>query len=399
MDSQFLTFRELIAPIDPHQFFADYYGKRFLHIPGDPDKFARVFSWDQLNGLLGMSTLWTERSFELALNGRLLKSEEFCYRSLNREGGPAMKPDVGRVRALLREGATLALDFVELLSPPLRSVAQTLETVTGAQVCASLFCSWKATQGYGSHFDTQNVFACHIAGSKTWHIYEGRMLNAADYPGGNRQSFSDQHHEEAKGARIAEITMNPGDLLYIPHGLYHDALSSSDACLHVSFGVMHLVVQDFLEALLKDLTKDPLFREHLPHIDETESHGLFLQRVADRLGEIIRQPVIARQLRDYMGKAAFERVADFNLPARDDAGRFRVRWLRKRMQRDGEGWQLTGEGVTLALDDEEARTARWILERDFFSTRALRQAFDNLDPGRVANLLERMQRAGLVERI
>lgn len=399
MDNQVLTFRQLIAPLDPKQFLAECYGQRFVHIPGGPEKFSPIFSWDALNDLLGMSTLWTDRSFELASNGRLLKAEEYCYRSVNREGGPAMKPDVARVRALLRGGATLALDFVELLSPPLRSVAQTLEAVTGAQVCASLFCSWKATQGYGSHFDTQNVFACHIAGTKTWHIYEGRAVNASDHSGGNRESFSEAHHEQAKGKLVAEVTMNPGDLLYIPHGLYHDALSSSDACLHISFGAMHLVAQDFLQALVKDLTKDPAFREHLPHIDDLETHGAYLQGVADRLQEIIRQPAIARQLRDFIGKSAFERVADFNLPARDDAGRFRVRWRRKELHRNGEGWQLIGDGAPLALKEDEGRAAAWVLERDFFSTRAFRQAFEDMESNQLGNLLEQLQRAGLIERI
>lgn len=399
MEEQTLTFRDLIAPVEPDDFFNNYYGKRALHIPGPPDKFTRVFSWEELNGLLAMSTLWTDRSFELALNGRPLGPEEFCYSGPNREGRPTMRPDLHRVRALLREGATLALDFVELLTPGLRSVAQTIETVTGAQVCASLFCSWKETQGYGSHFDTQNVFACHLAGAKSWRIFDGRMLNATDFPGGNRESFSDAHHEKAKGRLVATVEMSPGDLLYLPHGLYHDALSSSEACLHVSFGAMHLVAQDFVQALTKDLTKDPLFREQLPHIDDLEAHGPYLARLAARLREIVAQPAIVQQFGDFMRQGAFERVADFNLPARDDAGRFRVRWRRKQLQPNGNGWQLTGDGATVELDEGENEIAEWALARDFFSTRAFRQAFESRDPQKLASLLEKMQRIGLVERI
>ena len=399
MEEQILTFRDLISPMDPADFFATTYGRKALHIPGPPEKFARVFSWEELNGLLGISTIWTDRSFELALGGRLLGAEEYCYSGPNREGRRTMRPDLRRVRGLLRDGATLALDFVELLSPGLRSVAQTIETVTGAQVCGSLFCSWKQAQGYGSHFDTQNVFACHLAGTKTWRIYEGRMVNAADFPGGNRQSFSEEHHEKAKGRLVAEVDMSPGDLLYIPHGLYHDALSSSEACLHISFGAMHLVAQDFIQALAKDLSKDPLFREHIPHMDDLEAHGPYLRRVGARLQEIIAQPAIAQQLRDFMRQGAFERVSDFNLPARDDAGRFRVRWRQKSLEQNGKAWRLEGDGSVVDLDRGEEDIARWALARDFFSTRAFRQAFDDRDPQTLAALLERMQRIGLVERI
>ena len=399
MEDQLLTFRQLIDPIDPSEFFESTYGKRAVHIPGPPDKFAEVFSWESLNDLLGMSTLWTDKSFELAMDGRLLPPEEFCYQNADRQGQRAMMPDVRRVRTLLRDGATLALDFVDLLSPGLRSVTQTLESVTGAQVCASLFCSWKATQGYGSHFDTQNVFACHISGTKTWRIYEGRAVNAAEYPGGNRASFSQEHHEKAKGRLVQEIEMTPGDLLYIPHGLYHDALSESDACLHVSFGAMHLVAQDFVQALVKDLSKDPLFREHLPHIDELETHGPYLRRLGERFRQIVSEPAIAVQLRDFLAKTAYERVADFNLPARDDAGRFRVRWRRKRLENANGGWHLVGENAVLALDDQDVPIAQWALARDHFSTRAFRQAFEERDSNDLAALLEKMQRAGLIERI
>ena len=397
-EGQILTFRELIAPVEPEDFFRNYYGKKALHIPGPPEKFAEVFSWKELNELLGMSTLWTDRSFELALNGRLLGPEEYCYPSATRENRPAMKPDVERVRKLLREGATMVLDFIELLSPGLRSVAQTLEAVTGAQVCASTFCSWKETQGYGSHFDAQNVFACHLAGSKTWHIYEGRMLNATNFPGSKMEGFSKDHHKRAKGKILAEIKMSPGDLLYIPHGQYHDALSSSEACLHVSFGSMHLVAQDFILAVVKDLTKDPMFREHLPHIDDLELHEPYLNRIAGRLYEIISQPAIAQQLRDFMRGKAFERVSDFNLPLRDDGARYRVRWRRKRLCRDGTAWRLDGEGTTLGLDDAEAETAQWALQRDLFSAETFRQAFEGRDAKMLAMLLDRMQRIGLVER-
>ena len=87
-----------------------------------------------------------------------------------------------------------------------------------------------------------------------------------------------------------EVTLTPGDLLYLPHGQYHDALSSSEASMHVSFGTIHLVAHDFLQALVKDLPKDPLFRAHLPAVDDLAGHGPYLERIAERLGEIIRQP-------------------------------------------------------------------------------------------------------------
>lgn len=60
MDRQILSFRELIAPIAPEQFFDEYYRKKPLYVPGPPEKFEEIFSWSVLNDLLSMTTLWSE---------------------------------------------------------------------------------------------------------------------------------------------------------------------------------------------------------------------------------------------------------------------------------------------------------------------------------------------------
>ena len=56
-----MTFRELIAPLDPEVFLREIYGRRPVHIPGPAEKFAKIFSWDDLNELLARTTLWTDR--------------------------------------------------------------------------------------------------------------------------------------------------------------------------------------------------------------------------------------------------------------------------------------------------------------------------------------------------
>src|SRR3546814_5312450 len=84
---------------------------------------------------------------------------------------------------------------------------------------------------------TMDVFALHIEGSKTWRLYEGRANNPLDVPGYNWESLSPEQRERTRGKLQQEVAMQPGDLLYIPRGQYHDALASSEACLHLSFGI------------------------------------------------------------------------------------------------------------------------------------------------------------------
>ena len=78
MDRQRLSFRELIAPIEADRFIAEYYRQKPLHVPGAADKFAEIFTWGALNELLSMTTLWSDQTLELAINGRSLVGDHYC---------------------------------------------------------------------------------------------------------------------------------------------------------------------------------------------------------------------------------------------------------------------------------------------------------------------------------
>jgi ribosomal protein L16 Arg81 hydroxylase len=202
MDRQRLTFRDLIAPIGAGQFFEQYYRKQPLHVPGGDDRFAEVFSWRELNHLLSMTNIWSDLSLELSLDGRNLPAEDYCYSGLDRDNKKSDNPDFRRVFEHLRQGASLTLNFIERLTPALRAQSQTFAAVLCVPVNCSVFCSWQKTQGYASHFDTPQVFVCHIAGVKRWRIYEGRMATAAPIEGARSSNFPPEHHERAKNRFI-----------------------------------------------------------------------------------------------------------------------------------------------------------------------------------------------------
>lgn len=399
MLDQFLTFKEILAPMEAEVFLRDYYRRRPVHIPGSEDRFREVFSWDALNRLLELSPLWTDGSFRLTHSGRLFQPEEYCYSGIDRENKKAMKPDIRQVKTLLRQGATVSLSFVDGLDPRLRSVSQTFEVVLGAEICGTAFASWDRTMGYSSHFDTQNVFAMQIDGAKTWRIYEGRMLNAAHVSGADSAEMSQEHHEQAKGRAMMEVTLTPGDLLYLPHGQYHDATAESGASLHISFGAAHLITRDFLSLLMKDVTKDPLFREHLPHFDDVRENEGHLRRVADRLHQIIADPQNARLLQGYVRDKALSRVAHFELPDRQAGQQFRVRWLGRRLERRDHGWWLNGGSRGYDLEPTIGSIAEWAIERDYFSESLAFDAMKLNSRDALTGGLKRLQEVALIEPI
>ena len=227
----------LVRPLDPEAFLADVRDREPRHFPGDDARFAQVFSFAELERLLGMWRLWSDRTFKVVLDGRDLPPEEFCTSGHGREGHPAVLVDARRVEALLARGATLVLDAMESLSPGVRAVADALRSALGGSVICNVYCSFESHAGFPSHYDTTEVLALHIAGRKRWRVYRERAEQPLERPGHSYAYQDRAHHERAKGAVLEEVEMTPGDVLYLPRGQYHDALASEGASLHLSFGI------------------------------------------------------------------------------------------------------------------------------------------------------------------
>ena len=393
MTDRGLTFRDLIAPLGGDEFLSRHYRREPIHIPGAADKLARLFSWDELNGLLAMSTIWSPISLELAKDGKRIAPEAYCYEGTTRDNERGLLPDFDRVRGQLNQGATLSLNAIARLTPGLRSIAESLEAVFGAPANAVAFCSFEGSAGYFSHFDTTNIFACQIGGTKLWRVYDGRHPNAAEKPHGRGNELPREHHAKARGQVVLEVEMSPGDVLYVPHGQYHDAIATSGASLHITLAVRHLVVQDFISRLSQDLPRDPFFRAHLPAYDDPAGQEALGQQVAQRLSQIITNPSIAGDLGRFLQGKAYERESAFQLPERSRPTRYRVRWPGRPMSRNGAAWQVAG----LNLDDNEGPVAQWIHARDLFDQRDLAAYFPDHGAEALKGLLAKLVQSGLLE--
>ena len=78
MLQQIITFREILNPVTAEDFFGQTFGRKHLYVPGSEEKFARAFSWEAMSDLLGNTSLWSDRSMKMVLDGRALAPLEFC---------------------------------------------------------------------------------------------------------------------------------------------------------------------------------------------------------------------------------------------------------------------------------------------------------------------------------
>ncbi len=388
----------LIAPMDLASFRSKVQGRSARHFSGDPNRFKGLFSWQALEHLLSMTHLWSEHTMNLVLDGQAVAPQEYTLGASSREGRVLAMADMARVDALLARGATLVLDRVETLIPGLAPITRALTSAFGATVVCNLYCSWKAHQGFASHYDTTDVFALHIEGAKRWRIYEGRAVNPSPLAGHQFSDYDGRHHAHAKGALIEEIELTPGDVLYLPRGQYHDALASSEASLHLSFGITRPTGIDFMSVLNASLPDDDAMRAEFPHFDDREATAQHLTWLAARLSQLVSEPGLVEQAIAWQRERVFRhRVSALHLPGRERETWVRVRHCRIERCDGADAKALrVSDGDPIALDDSAFALYEWMRAKDVFAASDLLNVH-GLSEERARALLDRFAVAGLIE--
>jgi hypothetical protein len=188
-----------------------------------------------------------------------------------------LRPDPEKVKDFLRRGATVTANWIDHLSEGLTAFSATLEQALVGKVQANLYVSSRRRQGLAAHRDRHDVYPVHVEGTKTWHVYEGRSLVPTAHPMFKTTRAED---EEAKGGLLMEVKMEPGDLLYLPRGQYHDALADEGGAMHIAFGVTYPNGLDVLSLLQERAVAEPLFRTDLPRPRGPDAERTMTERLA-----------------------------------------------------------------------------------------------------------------------
>jgi hypothetical protein len=252
-------------------------------------------------------------------------------------------------------------------------------------------------QGYGLHFDIQDVFAVQIYGTKTWRLYEGRFPNPADVPGGKYHDHPPDKMRELAGRVQQTVEVTPGDLLYVPAGQFHEALSQSDASLHVSFGVLHLVGLDMMNVVLRELGQLKELRQPLPFPDDAQGYQGFAQQMAQYLHQLMQHPDAIEAIRSVQRERAFGRLARFQLPERAEDPLYRVVWRAAERAEAGNGLEIRTGQTRLSFANAEAEAADWLLSRDLVAHSELAERFRDRQAAEQA--LGKLAQAQLVQRV
>jgi ribosomal protein L16 Arg81 hydroxylase len=378
MTQRIATLTDFLHPVTAEAFFAEYYDRKPLHVPASsPEKFADVMTWDILTALLNMTAIWSPRNLQLVLDKEMVPAEQYCRQAIDRNLQPTLQPDAGLVKGWLRRGASIVANDIDTLTPGLAAAANALEAATGGKVQSNLYCSWKQRQAFSTHFDTHDVYALHVAGEKVWRVYEGRL----DNPIANEafKTLDDDYHRTHRGAVALEVELRPGDLLYIPRGQYHDALASSEGCIHLAYGVTRVIGVDVLGLIYERAVADPLFRANMPRAEAgPDARRQWLDGLAARLADIGRDAASLAALETIAAGFRYPR-GGFDLPgdAQLDFERTVFEVMPKSLEivRDNGRTLLKSARGVVPVPDAVAGPVAWIVRQRRFSGSDLTSAF------------------------
>lgn len=257
----------LIDPVGEQTFFSEYWETKPLHVArGAPQHYSPILSGHDIDYIISTACLLRNSSVEMlgeAADGR--EVSRFPDRA-------------GAVYKAYREGASIRVRGAHRYWKPVWMLCQRLRQLLSFPVRANLYCTPAGSRALHRHYDEHDVFVLQIAGRKHWRVFESPVklplqfapllhFESADDKDSYRRAPQVKEIVERMGdaSPTHELTMEAGDLLYLPRGFVHEAWTEDKLSAHLTVGAHALTWIDLLTVALGQMGhKDIRFRSSLP---------------------------------------------------------------------------------------------------------------------------------------
>ncbi|QEO13840.1 cupin [Agromyces intestinalis] len=276
------------------RFATEFWSRDALHSRADelagPDGFADLFSADAVDELVTRRGVRTP-FMRMAKEGEVLPASAYTASGgFGAEVGDQVASD--RVFARFADGATIVLQGLHRLWPPLIEFTRQLVDDLGHPVQVNAYVTPPGSQGFDPHYDTHDVFVLQIAGEKHWRIHRPVHVDPlASQPwSGHREAVARAALEEP----VIDAVFRPGDALYLPRGWIHSAVAGGDeTSVHLTIGVSAYTHADVVQALVARVGDSERLRASLPlgvDFDDAEQMAGIVRDTVDALVELVQRP-------------------------------------------------------------------------------------------------------------
>jgi len=362
------AFEWLISPVEPSKFFTKLWEKKPMLVKRkERDYNTGWFSTSELDLIMRRNSLLFGENIDVVTYSRSGKRETH-----NPEG----RAHASVVWDFYQQGCSVRLLNPQTYSNRCWKMLSTLQEFFGCLVGANVYLTPPGSQGFAPHWDDIEAFVLQLEGKKRWRLYEPKSV-AETLP----RVSSPNLEQTDLGECILDTVLEPGDLLYFPRGVIHQADTQDDNhSLHITVSTYQKTSwADLMEKLIPQtlamaIEEDVEFRKGLPvgylnhlgicnqELEGSEQRQVFLKTVAGLFDKLksaaLVDAAVDQMAKDFLHDSLPPSVSD------EEAGRS--------CRGAGEHWRADEgrvAGVVELQPDTEVklmrkRVARLIMEND-----------------------------------
>jgi ribosomal protein L16 Arg81 hydroxylase len=251
-----LLFKDLVG--DEADFFAEYFNRAPMLRKGavaDPSSLFSIADADEIlnNGPVRPPHL------RISKDGADVPAPRFTLLPQTQGITVTERVDPGRVYELFRSGATVSWNFLDRHDRRIRELVEVIADTFAARADATAMLTPARQKGFEVHHDGVDVYAVQLEGTKRWRVWQR---------GGAGRSYD--FEVGSLGDPVLDVSLSPGDVLYVPYNSPHAVLAEDQVSLHVSIIVHPRRWEDLIRSTIDRLLGDEEFAE-FPHLDRARN--------------------------------------------------------------------------------------------------------------------------------
>jgi ribosomal protein L16 Arg81 hydroxylase len=260
-----IDFDQVIAPLGRERFLADYWTRKFLHLPGPRGRFTPLLPWEELNHILQWHPP-PQPQLRLFQEGVMVDLRRYI-------DGPVggLRLNAGGLITLLGQGATMILDSVHEVAPAVAHLTASMEAALSCACVSNLYAGWRTQRGFDVHWDRHEVLVLQLSGRKRWQVFAPTRLD----PLGDDIETT----PPPTAPPIWDGILNDGDFLYLPRGYWHVAYPLDEPSLHISWGAQPATATEFLTWWMRTLRSHPEARISLANMGDAAARKNFVAQL------------------------------------------------------------------------------------------------------------------------
>jgi ribosomal protein L16 Arg81 hydroxylase len=306
------AFADLVG--DEQVFFTEYFNKKPMlrknAVPGDPRDILSLRKLDQLVNLEVVRPPY----IKVNLKGNGVPEQGYSRNVVVQGQTITDTVDPEKIYELFRAGATVTWCSLNHIVPDMRDFTRLISEKMAVRTDTVAFLTPAGKKGYPPHHDPVDLFIVQLEGSKHWKLWN---------PPTPRLGDNAQYTLEGLGEPEIEVSLQPGDVLYLPYGTPHAATAEGKASLHLSVMMRPRMWRDLLRETFEELVSAEVFTEY-PHIGELRAadvESLFKEKIhelaarlesVDASTELDRLADLGRHLEGSSAGNSFQALADLD---------------------------------------------------------------------------------------